>query len=205
MSPDPFPEHTDTSRLFARNGSVSAVLPLAKLERLVASLADPGQPTADQVSVDLAFGHDEEGRRRLTGSLQTSVMQLCQRCLQPMQQELHCELDLLVLDSEEELKALPEAEAVSMDVIVGEAGELDLLAVIEDELLLSMPLVPMHEDTDCSAVLTDLKSKAVGASGEDGGKDAGKDGGEGRRTNPFAALAALKPYLKQDKNGNDTP
>ena len=88
-----------------------------------------------------------------------------------------------------------------MDVIVGEAGELDLLAVIEDELLLSMPLVPMHEDADCSEVLNDLKHRTGDGRGESGGKDSG----EGKRPNPFAALAALRPYLKQDKNGNDTP
>lgn len=186
MSRDPFPEHTDATKLFARNGSISAVLPLARLQRLLASLADPGLTDASQVLVDLDFGHDDEGRRRLRGSLQTSVKQLCQRCLQPMQQDLHCDLDLLVLDSEKELNELPEAVAVSMDIVVDETGELDVLALIEDELLLSLPLVPMHENSDCSAVLNDLKRRA----------EADAVSGEGNRPNPFAVLATLK----QDKN-----
>lgn len=190
MSRDPFPEHTDAIKLFARNGSISAVLPVSRLERLLASLADPGLTDAREVLVDLEFGHDDEGRRRLQGSLQTNVAQLCQRCLQPMQQELHCSLDLLVLDSEKELNELPHAVAAAMDVIVDEAGELDVMALIEDELLLSLPLVPMHEDADCSAVLNDLKRKAEAADAS----------GEGKSPNPFAVLATLKQDRKQDKN-----
>jgi uncharacterized protein len=188
MSRDPFPEHTDATKLFARNGLISAVLPVSRLQRLQASLADPGLTDACEVLVDLEFSHDEEGRRRLQGSLQTNVTQLCQRCLQPMQEELNCSLDLLVLDSESELRELnelPDAVA-ALDVIVDEAGELDVLALIEDELLLSLPLVPMHEDADCSAVLNDLKRKA----------EAAEASGAGKKPNPFAVLATLK----QDKN-----
>ena len=180
MSKDPFPEHTDTSKLFSRNGTVSAVLPLAKLPRLVASLAEAPLAADNEVAVELNFGHDGEGRRRLSGSLHTRVTQLCQRCLQPMQEELHCSLDLLVLDSEEELNELPEAETVAIDVIVDEVGDLDILALVEDELLLSLPLVPMHQDTDCSAVLNELRQQAAAGSEE------------GKRPNPFAVLAALK-------------
>lgn len=193
MSRDPFPEHTDANKLFARNGSLSAVLPLAKLERLVASLGDPGLTQASQVLVDLEFGHDDEGRRRLQGSLQTSVKQLCQRCLQPMQQELDCNLDVLIMDSEQELHELPDAVAAATDIIVDEAGELDVLALIEDELLLSLPVVPMHEDADCSAVLNELKRRADAESRANGANGAN---GEGRSSSPFAVLAALK----QDKN-----
>lgn len=190
MSKDPFPEHTDATKLFARNGSISAVLPVARLPRFLASQADTAKAASGEVLVELEFGHDDEGRRRLTGSLQTSVQQLCQRCLQPMKQELHCSLDLLVLDSEQELHELPDAEAVSTDVIVDEAGELDVLALIEDELLLSLPLVPMHENADCSAVLNELRQKV--------------DAGGGEAANPFAVLAALKPSLNKDNTGNDT-
>lgn len=187
MSRDPFPEHTDVNKLFARNGVISATLPIAKLERLTANLAATDARDSAQVLVDLNFGHDDEGRRKLTGSLQASVLQLCQRCLQPLQQDLHCTLDLLVLGSEAELDELPDAGAVTTDVIVDEAGELNLVALIEDELLLSLPLAPVHEDSDCSALLNDLRQRS------------GASNGENQRPNPFAVLAALK----QEKNGSD--
>lgn len=181
MSKDPFPERADTSKLFARNGSISAVLPLHRLARLTANLAGSDAEADTPVQVELQFGHDEEGRRRLQGQLQTQVTQLCQRCLQPMQQTLQCTLDLLVLDSEDELEALPDADDISTDAVVDEAGELDLLALIEDELLLSLPLAPLHEDPHCSTVLNTLRSRA----------QAEADAIE-QRANPFAVLAGLK-------------
>jgi uncharacterized protein len=188
MSNDPFPEHTDAAKLFANNGAVNAGLSFQRLPRLLANLADAGQGVGGEAQVQLSFGHDDEGRRRLRGSLHANVTQLCQRCLQPLQQVLHCDLDLLVLDSEAELNELPDADALYTDVIVDEAGDLDVLALIEDELLLSLPLVPMHDDADCSPMLNELRQLASVA--EEGQSNAGK------RPNPFAVLATLK----QDKN-----
>lgn len=177
MSKDPFPEHADTSKLFARNGSISAVLPLRELSRLASTLMEP---LAD-VQVQLQFGHDEEGRRRLQGSLGAEITQLCQRCLQPLVQTLECTLDLLVLDSEAALADLSDADAAAMDVLVDEADALDLRALIEDELLLSLPLAPMHADLNCSAVLNALRQQAEAA-----------DRAVSQQANPFAVLAGLK-------------
>lgn len=192
MSSDPFPEHPDANKLFARNGVINAALPIARLQRLQASLAGTGQ-TDTAVMVQLTFGHDDEGRRRLVGKLDAAIQLLCQRCLQPLQQQLHCNLDVLILDSEAALKALPAADAVAIDVIVDETGELDVLALIEDELLLSLPLVPLHEDPHCSSALDLVRRK----SGQEDELDAQ---GANRRQNPFAVLAALKQDPKQDKN-----
>lgn len=189
MSKDPFPERAETSKLFARNGSINAVLPLRQLTRLSAGIVDSDAAAA--VEVALQFGHDEEGRRRLRGQLQTRVVQLCQRCLQPMDQDLHSELDLLVLDSEAELDALPDAEAQALDVLIDEDDALDLLALIEDELLLSLPLAPLHEDADCSALLNELRQKSDQV-----------DRQVSQQANPFAVLASLKAG-KTDTEGKD--
>jgi uncharacterized protein len=58
---------------------------------------------------------------------------------------------------------------------------LDVLAVIEDELLLSLPLVPMHEEADCSDALNAYQHK----------REAEESAAEPTQ-NPFAVLAALK-------------
>lgn len=153
MPSTPFPEQVDAGRLFARNGTINAALSFARLTRFTECLDDP----EGHVDVSLSFRHDEEGRRRLQGDLQTQARQLCQRCLQPMLLELRCELDVLVLGSEAELQQLPAVEAESRDVIVAEADRLDVIAVIEDELILSLPLVPLHKDATCSEVLNSLQ------------------------------------------------
>lgn len=178
MSSAPFPERVDVVKLFARNGSISAALPLARLKRLVASLADD----SGQVAVELEFGHDEEGRQLLTGTLDSAVRVLCQRCLQEMDLDLHSDLHLLVLDSDEKVQELPETE----DAVVMDESELDVAALIEDELILSLPLVPMHADPACNEVFNALKQDSSAANGGD-------------RSNPFAVLAGLKAGKTEDK------
>jgi uncharacterized protein len=170
MSSAPFPERIDAVKMFARMGSITADLPLARLQRFSEQLSGTAQTRA--VAVDLTFGTDEEGRRLLSGTLDTQVPVACQRCLQDMEIVLHSTLSLLVFDTEEEVEQLPESRE---GVVMTEDG-LDVVALIEDELILSLPMIPMHEDPACNRVLVKLK-----------------EGGEPEsRPNPFAALAALK-------------
>ena len=179
MSLDPFPDHLDAVRLFARNGSVSAFLPVFRLQRFTSNLFDNyGLENQGDVKVQLHFGHDEERRQRLSGSLQTDVRVLCQRCMQPLSLELECELALLVLENEEAVAALQGDEALLDAIVMGPDG-LDVLEVLEDELILSLPLIPVHEEASCNEALNALRIK-------EGREEEGKP-------NPFSVLAALKP------------
>jgi uncharacterized protein len=175
MSPDPFPDQLDAVKLFARNGTIKAALPLTRLQRLTAALSD----SSAVVAVDLQFGLDAEGRGLLHGTLDVPVTVVCQRCLQQMPLQLHSRLALLVVEDEAELQELE----VEDDAVALCEGQLDLPALIEDELILSLPLVPLHDDTNCNAVLAAFKEAGSG-------KEA--------RPNPFAILAGLAG--KKDKN-----
>lgn len=169
MSPDPFPERIDAAKLFVRNGAVKAALPLARLPRLAGFLSG----TSPDVAVDLHFTLDDEGRRRMGGTLAVPVTVVCQRCLQPMQLQLGSTLDLLVVDDDAALQELADDE----DAVALADGQLDLPALIEDELILSLPLVPLHEDRNCNTVLATLREEGAGTEA---------------RPNPFAILATLK-------------
>ena len=175
----PFPAQIDVSKLFAHSGAISAMLPVAKLRRLAEYLADD----KGEIAVDLQFGHDEEGRRLLTGNLDVTVNVICQRCLQHMPLDLHSTLDLLVVDTDEELQALQDDQ----DGIVMENGDVDLPELIEDELILSLPLVPMHDDINCSRDLNAIRESADHAATQ------GKQ-------NPFAVLAGLKDQGSDARN-----
>jgi len=183
MSLGPFPERIDTLKLFARNGILAAALPLKKLPRLTDSLHDD----SGTVDVNLLFATDEHKKRILSGTLDTNVKVLCQRCLQEMQLELHCTLNLNVCNSEEELQELPDTE----DGIVMEEDGLNILDVIEDELILSLPLVPAHADVNCNLFLNALTQAETDVQGKD------KNSALNDKPNPFAVLATLKDK-KQD-------
>lgn len=173
MSSAPFPERIDAVKMFARMGSITADLPLARLQRFSGQLS--GDALKRAIAVDLQFGKDEEGRRLLSATLDGQVPVACQRCLQDMEIGLHCELSLLVFDTEKEVEKLPETK----DGVVMTEDGLDVVALIEDELLLSLPMIPMHDDPSCNRALNELKEGGSAASAES-------------RPNPFAVLAALK-------------
>ena len=103
----------------------------------------------------------------------------CQRCNQELIHRLQRDAQFRFVASEEELNALP-IEDDEVDVVVG-THHMDLAAWVEDEAILSLPLVPRHEDCRPAVPLT-AAEEAAGA-GEP-------------PPNPFAALAGLKSGRK---------
>ncbi|KVC88889.1 hypothetical protein WI77_21885 [Burkholderia ubonensis] len=111
----------------------------------------------------------------------------CQRCMSPCDQAFDVDMTYRVVATEEEAEEFP-LDDDEADVIVG-SRQFDLVDLIEEELLLSLPLVPKHEV--CPAVHESLVSGASGPSGESD-EASEEDGDEGKQPNPFAALEALK-------------
>jgi uncharacterized protein len=135
-------------RAFARDAGVLAgELPLAALHRLAPSLLPPaaGEPPA-------TVSWRAQGRQRpvrggepeLWLHLQagTRVLLECQRCLQPMAHTLQVDRPLRFVEGEDEATRLDED---SEDDVLAVPASLDLPALVEDELILALPLVPRHE------------------------------------------------------------
>lgn len=150
---------------FARNGeSLHGRVAVEKLERLRDSVFS-SQGVLDYV---LTGRRDENGRLYL-GCVVTGELQLeCQRCLEAMSYPVNVESVLELV--EDESVQLDEESLV--DVIKANP-RFDVLGLVEDEVLLALPMAPMHESQDCK-----MKSGAAQA-------DSGKQ-------NAFSALAALK-------------
>jgi len=113
-------------------------------------------------------GHDALGRPLLTVQLDGAVPLVCQRCLQPFAATVAQRSELLLARDEAELARLDAEEG---EVVLANTA-LDARDLVEDELLLSLPLSPRHGEGECAA--------ALGPGAEDG------------RHSPFAGLAALK-------------
>jgi uncharacterized protein len=135
-------------RAFTREGAVlDGELPLAAFQRLDPSLLPPaaGEPPA-------VVSWRAEGRQRavlggepevwLQLRADTSVRLECQRCLQPMVHALQVDRRLRFVEGEDEAQRLDED---SDDDVLALPASLDLPALIEDELILALPLVPRHE------------------------------------------------------------
>jgi uncharacterized protein len=114
----------------------------------------------------------------------------CQRCLTPYLQAFNVDATYRIVNTEAEAEEFPLDED-EVDVIVG-STHFDLIDLIEEELLLNLPLVPKHDV--CPEVHESLVSGVAGEEGEgdEAGEDGAEEGGEPDRPNPFAALEALK-------------
>lgn len=181
MLSDPFPERIDPRKLFTRNGSISGAITLERLPRLSEYLSN--NKGSSQAS--LHFGRDPNNRRLVSGPVKAEVHMLCQRCLKEMAVSLDSALNVLVLSgkqwNDDVLKSLPD----ELEAVHASEDELDVIALIEDELILSLPAVVYHEEQSCNEELNKLKASTAVIEDESTVK-------------AFAGLQALKDKLNED-------
>jgi uncharacterized protein len=172
----------DPSRLdvepFAREaGELEGQWPLRQLRRLAETTHAEARPSESDVVTWQARGELRPVRGAppqpwLHLSAQTSLNLECQRCLQPMAVALDVSRSFCFVHGE---TAAAELDAESEDDVLALTRALDMRELLEDELLLSLPLVPRHDSCAPPMPL------------DNGGPEAAEE-----RPNPFAALAALK-------------
>jgi uncharacterized protein len=128
-----------------------------------------------------------------------SVWIECQRCLSPYSQHLDVDATYRIVATEEEADEFP-LDDDEVEVIVG-SRQFDLVDLIEEELLLSLPLVPSRPETRLSCTVG--QTSCLGTSGDESDEGAAND--EARpddslvKPNPFAALSSLKQGGSDDK------
>ena len=160
------PVAIDPLKLAERGSRLTGRLPLRGMSRLAEQcLEDKGD-----VEVDLEFGRREQNNRRLmSGRLQARLQVACPRCLRPVELLLEARPEVVLLRPGE---AEPDESDTAESMVIEQAVELNRL--VEDELLLALPMYTAHPEGQCPA-----GSAVAGA-------------GQAKRNNPFAVLEALK-------------
>lgn len=166
------PKEIDPYRM-AQNGlQIAGEISIASMPRLCeALLNDQGTVTAD-----LKFDVDEIGTPYMKGVLKTDVVLQCERCLSPMTLPMAVDCSLGMVISESKIASLAEQYE---PWLLESSDPIELSTVIEDELILALPLVPRHE-TPC------LPSEAWTSGQEHEEEEADKP------ESPFAVLSSLK-------------
>jgi len=174
------PVRFNPDRLLADDQAYFAEPAVAHFKRFAQGLADD----EGQVDLRLRFVRDGDGHVVAQGQFEVACQLQCQRCMTPYNETFGGRFSLTFVSDEAAAEALPEA----LDpVILDEHGHIHVVDMIEDELILAMPVVPRHEDiAECLAAgyapvneTDDLDAPEVsGASGRE-------------RENPFAALKHL--------------
>ncbi|HEX7326769.1 MAG TPA: YceD family protein [Rhodanobacteraceae bacterium] len=134
------PVSVDAERMVAGRRSFAGALAVASLTRLAEALAG----TLGEVRYQLDFQHSALGGLELRVRASARLTLECQRTLQPFQWPAAVDTRLGLLASEDEVVALPEG----YEPLLLEHGSLQPRKVIEDELLLALPLVPVKPGSE---------------------------------------------------------
>ena len=161
------PIRAATSRL-AYQGSV----PGRQLKRLNELCAGD----CSDVTVSLECGVDLQGIVYLKGKAVTELTLICQRCMTPYNTEVTVDFCFSPCKTEAEIDELPDAYD---PIECNEIGEVRLHQLIEDELIVAMPIIPMHQEIDCNKGSKDMAVGEIEPAQEE-------------RPNPFAVLEKLK-------------
>ena len=174
MSESSIPAYADTRKIFLQQADISGNISLDRLPRFSKDLAD----SVGRVTVQLSFRLSDAKERLITGSLHAEVNVFCQRCLKPLAIALSDDIKLALVRDEDAAKRL----AAELDPWICEDHKLDLAEMIEEQLILCMPLVNYHDTGECMN-----RKNFVTAAALEKQAIAGES-----RENPFAVLKSLK-------------
>ncbi|GAB2928353.1 23S rRNA accumulation protein YceD [Hafnia psychrotolerans] len=165
------PLAVDAIRTAQKRLDYSGIYTASQVTRVAASVVS----VDSDVQTSLSFDIDNLRLAVINGQSDLTVTLECQRCGKTFEHQVHATYCFSPVRNDEQAEALPEAyEPIEVD----EFGEVDLLAMIEDEIILSLPVVPVHESEHCEVSDADMVF--------------GKLPAEVEKPNPFAVLASLK-------------
>lgn len=172
----------DASRLdvtaFAQAGALlEGDEPLSAFERLQAEAASSDLPSGVQWRAQGEWRSESAGTATpwVHVQAQACVPLTCQRCLQPMAAQMEAQRWFRFV-ADEETAALEDEEAEEDVLVISKS--FDLRELVEDELLMELPVAPRHEQCP-----TEMPMSV---------QDEDFDAAQAQRPNPFAALAQLK-------------
>lgn len=147
------PGLVDPYKLAKRQQRLQGSIPVALMLRALNLLAsDRGE-----VAYSLMFAHDAQGCCFISGQLQAKVVMRCQRCLRDFEQQLDCDFKVSPVADDEAAKNL----SLEYEPILVMDAKLELGELIEDELILAMPIVALHavDDEACKHTTETLSDK----------------------------------------------
>jgi uncharacterized protein len=162
-------------------GELHVAEPIGRFTRLAEIAANVGETLA--IDLRLSYDGGDGGLPRLEGRVGGTVELACQRCLGPLRHPVALSLRLVVVPEGSELAVPLGYEAWEMPDDGGTPPRLREL--IEDEVILSLPLIARHADRkDCGELSSLLDDERSAGQGDERKR--------GRGDHPFAVLKSLK-------------
>ncbi len=155
----------------------------AEMPRLQDMLAAP----AGKIAYALRGLPGRDGRPMLEVALEGSCQLRCQRCLQEFTYPIKLVTSLILVPEDELDELLVDEDEI--DSIPADQN-LDVLALLEEELLLNLPFAPKHPEGACQPAVGYVVKTVAKTS-------------DRVEKNPFAVLAELRALLKVQNSKRD--
>lgn len=194
----PLPVHIDILRLARQGCKLDGRLSYGEMHRLKQYLIveqdaqGKDTDTAADIEVEIELGIGDGRIAFIRGNAQTSITMVCQRCLEPMRLDIDARFLLGVVENEAKLEQLPE----QYEPLEVSDEPVSLSGIIEDELILALPLVALHPPDKCAEKLANSQQMTE--------KEIETEVNEKRTNSPFSILSSLKNKdvkNKKVKNG----
>lgn len=144
------PKHVNPWLLFRHHETVNGQLKLSAMP----NLCESQNRQSGEVQASLSVIMREDGQTVLRGEASAELALDCQRCLQPLVETFIASFELVLLKYEHQLDNVSDED----DAIVVEE-QLELAPLIEQELILALPMIAKHDD--CQADYENSEKMAV--------------------------------------------
>lgn len=169
MSP-PWSKPLDIDRLADGEADIEFAVPLAELPRLRSQLASVEGMVRGRVHFTR-----ESGFAVADLTLSGAADLVCQRCLKPMSEPVDSKVRVALITAESDISRVPE----HLEPVLAAGGRVTVGELVEEELLLALPIVPLHDE------------EAGGCAVRDDEPAARADEPEQTTQRPFAQLSEL--------------
>lgn len=137
------PVELDPFREAEKGQHFEGAFSLSQMQRLAGMhLCDGTKGKDDSVTVILDFGISIEGYKSVRCDITARLTRKCQRCLECFVEETRLQSQIAFVRHEREVDEIP--ENLEPYVLVGDLMRLS--EFVEDELILALPVIPMHEE-----------------------------------------------------------
>ena len=148
---EPWSQLSDVDRLADRQAEVAFEIPLDQMPRVREQFASVGGRVRG-----VARFHREAGFRVAELDMEGSAQLVCQRCLEPMKVPIEGSAHVALIVSEDEADRVPQ----EFETVHVPENRIRVRDLVEEELLLSLPISPLHAAADECGRRTEQKAEA---------------------------------------------
>jgi uncharacterized protein len=152
MSDQKLPNLINPARLAEKHAKIKGTLPLAVMPRLKDLLAD----TAGEISVIMDFDRDESQTVFIHLNANTDLILKCQRCMENFSYPILVDVFLTPIMDEAKASGIQNYEPLVM-----KSELIAIQDIVEDEILLNLPIIAKHTQDICPVVLSVSRDSEV--------------------------------------------